>query len=235
MKTISKLVLTALSLFLVINLSAQNCNFYYPLVENSKMQYQSFNKKDKLESTQEATVKNVKNVGGAVEATINSKVFDKKNKLMHEGDYTVSCSGNDVSIDMSSFLDPAMMAGFEDMEVQLETNDLSIPSELTVGETLKDASLKMVVSTAGMTIANTDLQIKNRKVEGKETVTTPAGTFEAYKVTYDNVITAGAMGMNQTVTTKTIEYLVKDLGSVKTESYDANGNSQGYTVLSKIY
>ncbi len=235
MKTIFRFLPLIAILFSVFAANAQNCNYYYPLVENSKMEFRSFNPKDKLESIQEVIVKDVSNAGGVTEATVINKVYDKKNKLLHEGDFGVTCSGSKINIDMTSMLDQSMLAAFEGMEVSMDVNDIVIPADLSVGTKLDDASITMVVKSGGMTITDMTIHIKNRIVESKETVTTPAGTFDTFKLTYDNILVSETMGMTQTVTTKAVEYMVKDLGAVRTESYDADGKLQGYTVLNKVY
>jgi hypothetical protein len=235
MRTISRLLLGFLCMVSIYTVNAQNCNYYYPLMENTKMQYQTFNASDKLESIQEVLIKDITNKSNGTEATIVSKFYDKKNKLQNEGEYTVVCSGNEMSIDMSSMLDPAMMSGFEGMEVKIEANDIIFPSVLKVGDQLKDASMKMIVKAGPMTLADMNIVMKNRKVESKETITTPAGTFEAYKVSHDYELTSKAMGMTSVVKMKTIDYLVEDKGNIRSETYDEAGVLQSYTVLSKIF
>ena len=74
-----------------------------------------------------------------------------------------------------------------------------------------------------------DMDITNRKVEGKESVTTPAGTFECYKISYDMFSKMSIMKMNF----KNIEYLSENSGVVRTESYRSNGSLMSYTVLTK--
>ena len=71
--------------------------------------------------------------------------------------------------------------------------------------------------------------IKNRKVEKKESITTPAGTFVCYKVTYDmdmKVLMRRSM--------KTAEWLAPGVGVVKTETYNQKGELEGYTELTKF-
>jgi hypothetical protein len=71
--------------------------------------------------------------------------------------------------------------------------------------------------------------ITDRKVEGKESVTTPAGTFECMKISYN---THSQMMIANTQFTN-VEYLSKDSGAVRTETYRSNGNLVSYTILTK--
>jgi hypothetical protein len=61
-------------------------------------------------------------------------------------------------------------------------------------------------------------------------VTTPAGTFECYKLTYDMIIDfmMGSMEM------KNVQYITEKYGAVRTETYDSDGKLLNYTVLQKV-
>jgi hypothetical protein len=71
--------------------------------------------------------------------------------------------------------------------------------------------------------------VYNRKVEAIEEVTTKAGTFQCYKITYD-VLTDAMMDIQ----TSGIEWIARDVGAVRTESYSKNGKLTGYTELVKM-
>ena len=82
-------------------------------------------------------------------------------------------------------------------------------------------------------MANMTMTIKilNRKVESKESITTPAGTFSCFKITYDMESSTKIMGMNTNVKLSSIDYLAEGIGVVKTESYDKKGELSGYSLL----
>jgi hypothetical protein len=66
----------------------------------------------------------------------------------------------------------------------------------------------------------------NRKVEALESITTPAGTFECYKLTYDMEIKSMIK-----MTVKATQWVARNVGAVKTESFDKNGKLVGYSLL----
>ena len=76
---------------------------------------------------------------------------------------------------------------------------------------------------------NMTTTVHNRKVEAVERVTTEAGTFECFKVSYD-VMTDAMIDIR----TKGIEWIAKDVGAVRTETYNKNGKLTGYSELIKI-
>ena len=130
---------------------------------------------------------------------------------------------------MKQYMKDMQMDQFEDMDVSFESEDLSLPADLNPGDVLKDASISISVSSGGMKIMSMNVSITDRKVEGMESVTTPAGTFECARVSY-NVVTKSMF----TMTTKAVAWYAKGIGTVKTEDYDKKGKLAGYSVLSRI-
>jgi hypothetical protein len=57
-------------------------------------------------------------------------------------------------------------------------------------------------------------------------VTTPAGTFECYKLSFDSEVKTILK-----MTTKSVQWIAKNVGAVKTETFDKNGKSLGTTEL----
>jgi hypothetical protein len=80
-----------------------------------------------------------------------------------------------------------------------------------------------------MAIMNMTINVSNRKVEAVENLTTPAGTFECYKISFD---VATKMMIN--VKSKGVEWFAKGIGMVKNETYDSNGKLLGSNVLTSI-
>lgn len=225
-------------LFLVLfsaSLTAQDCNLYIPLVENKGMQYQSFNRRDRLEGTQDVMIKKVTRHSDHTEALISTKYYDNRERFQHEAEYTIKCKGDELIIDIESMLDQAMLEGFQDMEINMTTIDITLPENMRVGDELPDARVEMKVSTAGTLVTEMTFTTRNRKVEAMETITTPAGTFECYKITYENYTETRTMGIPFKVTTKGVEYYAPGVGNVRSEFYDDRDRLQSYQVLSKLY
>lgn len=73
--------------------------------------------------------------------------------------------------------------------------------------------------------------VSNRKFDQNEIVTTPAGSFDTYKETFDIRV------MNQdkvSTTFRGIEWYSTEKGIVRTEIHDTNGNLLTYTVLTEV-
>lgn len=215
--------------------SAQNCGLYIPLVENRGLQLQSYNHRDRLQSTQEVRVQGVETDGNSIIATMHTRAFDQRDREIHQGSFRVICSGTRLMIDVQSMLDPNMMEGFQGMEVNVESSEVILPSNVSVGQSLPDAELNMEVTTGGVTFADIQYSITGRKVESQETVTVPAGDFECYKISYNTRMETRTMGIPIRTSGKVVEYHAPGIGVVRSENYDSRDRLQGYTVLSEIF
>ena len=96
-----------------------------------------------------------------------------------------TCTGNELVADMSGMLQGMQNGGMKDMEMKLKTNKLVYPDKLSAGQKLSDGQMEAEMSSNGNTMMNMNMTMANRQVEGKETITTPAGTFDAYKISSD--------------------------------------------------
>lgn len=220
---------------LLLPVSANDCNFYIPLVENSGMEFENYNRRDRLQGRQKVTVNKVERTGGQVVATMNNTIFDERDKELHQSDFLIKCDGNQMLIDIKSLLDPNMLGGFKDMEIVMETNDIVVPGNLAVGQNLPDSEMTMKVRTGNVTFADIKLEMVNRTVEGRESITVPAGTFDCYKITYDLLTVTSTMGIPMRVNARVVEYHAANRGPVRSETFDSRDRLQGYTVLSKVF
>ena len=130
---------------------------------------------------------------------------------------------------MKAFVPQESMQAFKDMEVEVTSDELQIPAVLTVGQLLPDAKFELKTKNSPIPM-NMTFNMTDRKVEGKETVTTPAGTFDCVKILYNTQSKMTMMNMNF----KNVQYLSEKYGAVKTESYKANGSLVGYTLITKF-
>ena len=77
---------------------------------------------------------------------------------------------------------------------------------------------------------NMSTLITDREVLGKESVTTPAGTFDCYIITQSTHIKS--MAANQKRTTK--QWIAEGVGVVKSEDYNKKGKLDGTSVLTSF-
>lgn len=219
--TVTLLVL----LFIHFSSKAQDCTFYFPIKVGATTETKSYDSKDKLT----ATVKSKVLEASANAVKFHSEVFDNKDKSLSKGDYEVKCEGGEFVIDMKSFLKDVDMSKYQNMEMNMESKNMSIPAKLQAGQKLNDGEVTLKISNNGFKILTITIKVTNRQVVGFESITTPAGTFKCAKVTSD--IESKTVF---TVKTKVTEWISEKVGSVRTESRDQKDKLVSYSVLSAI-
>ncbi|HEY8402648.1 MAG TPA: hypothetical protein VIK89_15370, partial [Cytophagaceae bacterium] len=111
------------------------------------------------------------------------------------------------------------------------------PAQLSEGQNLPDAIMRMSITdkASGNEMGTVNINIINRKVVGKEKITTPAGTFDSYKITYDITIETVMMGMRLPGNNlKGVEYISPGTGVIRNESYNQKEKLTGYQILTKF-
>lgn len=214
--------------------SYSQCNNFYSIKEGTLFELENYNAKDKKEGRILNKVTNYSESGNGFTATINSTVFDKKDKESVQGDYTISCNNGVVLIDMKKFIPEETLKSMGDAEIEITGDNLELPSNLAVGQTLKDGTVELKISSQQPIGSSTVISIKDRKVEAKETVATPAGSFDCYKISYNINSKINMMGININNSMRAEEWVSAGVGTVKTLSYNARGALIGYTVLSRF-
>ena len=220
------------SLFLVSSTAlSQNCSKYYPMEEGTSFQYTMTNKKGKTEGITDYSITNVENSGGVTTATMNMKFTDEKGKEILVSDYKLSCTGDVVKIDYNSLVPAQMMKQYTDMGVEMEISgtDIELPNNLSVGQGLDDANVAISIKMTGMNM-NIKVDQLNRIVEKKESVNTPAGTYECFVINQDNV--SETMGVKQTMQSKL--WLAEGVGMVKQETYNKKGDLMSKSELTSF-
>lgn len=217
---------------------AQECDdHFYRMEEGSVFHLTNYDKKDKVTGKQENTVTRVTNADEGLTATIHTKILDRKDKLLTEGEFEVICEGDRIKIDLDQMLQSMeQIKSMENMDTEIETDYIMLPSDLEVGQELPDsqATIRVKMGSGNANMMSNDIAIKNRKVAAKEEVTTPAGTFECYKITYDTDINMKVMGMNRNSTFSGAEWFARNIGMIKSESYDKKGNLESYMLLTAL-
>lgn len=210
-----------------LSFSQSACSKYYPLEEGTTFQYTNYNKKGKVSSVINHSVTNNRTENGNEVVTMTTKMHDKKGELIIESAHDITCTGDGVSIDFESLANSQMFSQFENFEYEITGTNLELPNNLYVGLELSDATMNMKISV-GITM-NMVITIKDRKVIGEETITTPAGTFDCYVLT-----STLDMDMMMKIEGSSKQWIAEGYGMVKQESFDNKGNLTGYSELTEF-
>lgn len=224
-KTALGLILCIFFLTSVAKISAQDCTYYFPKKVGTELETKSYNDKNKLVSTSKSKIIDVS--GNNIK--VHSEALDDKGKSLGNSDFTLSCKEGVFVMDLSSYLKGVDMSAYKDMDVKIDSKDLIMPGALKPGDALPEGQLTMKISNQVMTIMTITVRVYNRKVVAIENVTTPAGTFESTKLTYDIDTKVGIK-----VSGKGVEWIAKNVGIVKSESYNSKDKLVGRTELTSI-
>ncbi len=192
----------------------------------------SYNDDGKVTGSTKTTYTKVSKTAAGASVMAHQENFDKKGKPSTVSDFMIKCDNGVLIFDMKMSMPQQQQDAYKDMEMTMEGNNLEYPSELVVGSSLKDADVKFTFKTKeGMVMPMSGLNIKisNRKVEAKESVTTPAGTFECYKLS--EFVETKTMF---TIKAKSIIWFNYEVGTVKSESYKESGKFLGKSELTEI-
>ncbi|MFV9552374.1 hypothetical protein [Algibacter sp. PT7-4] len=223
MKT--KILLLIITLCISLSSVSQSlCSAYYPFEEGTKFEITNYNKKGKKEGVVKYEVTHITNNV----ATVKTVIYDEKDKEITTTNYKITCQGNSISIDFKSLMNPDMFKQYKDMKTDITGTNIELPNDLEVGQSLKDANMKMAIDMGGIKM-NTTIDMLNRKVNKQETITTPTGTYKCFVLSYDSQM---KMGMKMSFKFK--EWIAKGIGMVRNESYNKNGKLMGYSELTSF-
>ncbi len=224
-----KLVLSFVFMLAVFSSAwSQDCSRFYPFSEGTKAEITNYGKKNKVVATTEYIVTAVTSNGGIETAAIHTKVHDAKGKLIVESDYDITCQSNRISIDMNSMMSPDLFQQFQDAKVEVSGTNIDLPNDLSAGMTLPNAEMNASIDLSGIKM-KLDVMMTDRKVEGTESVTTPAGTFDCYVITYTSYV---KMGFKRTGSAK--QWLAEGVGLVKQEDYNKKGKVTSSSLLTSL-
>jgi hypothetical protein len=231
MKTL--LVFLFVSLITLTTSHAQDC-MGMTLKTGMGFEMTNYNPKDKPVGKMTYQVNKVSKEGGATVVDVTVQMQDEKGKQQPSYSVRYTCNGNELVADLSGMMQ-AMQTSMKDMEVRMKSNKLVYPGKLSVGQTLADGELDADMVSRGNTMMQMNMKMTNRKVDSKETVTTPAGTFDTYKVSSDMNVENRVMGMPIRSTMRTVSYRADNqLFDIKSETFNKNGKLMGYSLLSKL-
>ena len=226
-----KATLFIISLLAGFFAQAQSCGYYY-VTSNAVITMSVMDAQGKQNGKVVYTVGTVTNAGGTYNAPVTSQIYDRNGKQILSSNGNFQCNGGQLMVDMSMSSPaggPSSM--MKNLQFKINQSYLAYPSSLHVGESLPDANFSITGTNNGRVITSTTINITNRKVVGQESVTTPAGTWNCFKISYTNLIQTKTMGMGFPITMSAMEWFAPGFGLVKSESFDKNNRLMGSTEL----
>ena len=220
-------LLITLSVLGLARVAAQDCSSsYYPMKTGAVMVLQHTDAKGKASSKTIQRVLAARPVASGFEADMEMEIVDNKDKNIGKSTYKLSCENGVFKINMRSMMGPAGSPppGMEQARMEY------LPVNMKPGQTLNDGKANMKTYMGDVKIMEMDFAMRDRKVEGREAVTTPAGTFDCVRVS--SVSDFKIMGRNRAA--KSVVWYAVGAGMVKQESYDDGGKLASSSVLVEL-
>lgn len=210
-----------------------NCNDFAWFKKGAEMEYEINTRSEKKPYTSKIKIVNVRSEGVKTIADVLGSDGEG-----NEINMNYICSGNKLYFDLTDMLKSAMEKQGQssaNMEISFDGGLMAIPKNIYPGQELEDAVFTMNMGTQGMTISMTSF-LKERKVVGKEKVTTPAGTFNCIKITGVRTMKMKMMGKDRNVGDEVIEemYFAPSIGVIKSVSKTTKGKIESEQQLTKL-
>ena len=196
---------------------------FFPMKKGAVQIVAAKDAKGKITSQTRNTIQAITGARNAFAIEYESEALDAKGKPANKDNplvlnYRVVVKDGVMYLDMKGMF--GTMDGLEG--VQVSGKSIRIPNNLTVGQTLDDASAKVKIG-----FINCSAVMTEGKCLAIEDVTVEAGTFRCYKVSQKTNATI----MGGKIEGTTITWYAKGAGAVKTETYDKNGKLQSIQEL----
>ncbi len=229
MKRLFFLVLI-MGVFLTAESEAQDCTMYFPSKQGSMLVYQYYDAKGKPTSRMTYQVMKTEQTEQGLKIRTREWVETPEHPATDTVLLDFYCRGDSFYIDMRAYLSQLGLDKYKGMDIKVETKNIELPAHPKAGMSLPDASVVAVVTNNGVKLITVSSYLRNRKIEGFEKVTTPAGTYNCFKVTYDLEGKAGFVRTHG----KSIVWYTRDIGTVKSENFNKKGKLTSKSELIKV-
>lgn len=242
---------------------SQECFLYYPDHSNARMEYNSYTN-NKLTSTSVATYSFENEGLDTIAVTVNSEVFDLKGKSIGSGQSENMCIkgfyyvSNLPSVKFT-FMSTGLLMSFggniwrewpttikvgdtlrDYTSVITVYNERTSPEELIFSTLFYGFAATLLVYALEPKLSYTmQTNVSDRRVEAIEDITAISDTFKCYKITEYNISTTLTPGgkpkkSSKIIKSRMISWYAANVGLVRSESYDNEGNLCGYTLLTGL-
>jgi len=217
---------------LISSVKSQDCTMYFPDKVGSEIETTAYDKKGKTTSISRFKVLELNQTERGLEIRAESEIEipDEKEPVFSKSEVVFYCKDGKFYIDMEQYLKDLNMEAYESMDISIESQNMELPANPKAGDVLGDGNLTVVVKNNNIKLVTMTIDILNRIVESIEEVTTPAGTFECFKLNYDIKSKIGFIKQNY----KNSVWYAKGIGAVKTETFDKKGKLDGTTLMTRF-
>jgi len=213
--------------FSLFSYSQNTCEGYFPFEEGVFFQQTHYDAKGKVTTVSTSTIDLIEAVDKGFKAQVRNSLVDDKGKVVSVGNYNVECLDGVIRMDVNSMLNPSMTEAYQSMEMTLSGDGFQIPGNLSVGQELPKGNTSIDVTSKGMPIMTMKFDVLDRKVEAKETIATPIGKYDCFRIR--ETVNYQAMFLTRSFTN--VSWYSKKVGMVRQETYDQKGKLSSWMEL----
>ena len=194
----------------------------------------NLNNRGRIERFTQMTIKDVRGSNENKTIVYTMEILDRNHRPTGKAgirEYIITVTEGALEVKLDNMMD--IFFASNDMNYEITAGAMRIPSNMINGSKLEDTwmNMKIRVPIIGEVTANTTMT--NIICTGIETVTVPAGTFEAYKVSMTSTTTTSGWGRSPIVNNSATWY-VRGIGAVKSVNYDERGRVDSSTELHEL-
>lgn len=210
-----------------------DCVGFFPKDEGTTLVKSNYDANKKLLSTITYVVNKTYQYPDETERQIGFTIADAVGNVIDEGDMEVRCKDGSFFMKMTNVaLTPGILKILMD-NTEIASEFLDYPDIFSTPpseELFKVDRGEFTIRSKSDKKELVNVKVSNRTFVKEEKVTTPAGTFDAYKVTFDVHITE-----HKKVTKyKGTEWYADNAGIIKSEVYDTNNTLVSYSELTTL-
>ncbi len=217
-------------------MAQDDCMYFFPSDEGTVLITKNYDAKNTLLSTMTYTVNKMDQTVNGSNVNIVFTITNSKDSVIDTGYLNAKCEDDAFYMTMSNrVLSPDAVKILE-KDTELVGDFLDYPDPFD-DDFLDYNNGNFKMSGGQFTIQSkkdkkifANIDMFGRRYEKNEKVTTPAGTFDAAKVTFNFTVTEN----KKTTRYKGVEWYALNAGIIRSETYDEKGNLQNYSVLTTL-
>jgi hypothetical protein len=195
-------------LFLIAaRLSAQDCSQYMYMKKNNTIE-ETLWVGGQLRGKTVFFIAGVSTANGTTTSTGVVSTYNENGKLIDKNNVSFKCTGG-------AFIEDLSTSGSQSNMKYTSGGVVTYPANMKVGQHFDDVNAEMEMDFGGKT-KKANAKYTDRTVADKETITTPAGSWTCFRITYNFITTITQMSMPP-MTVKATEWYVPNLGVVQTQ------------------
>lgn len=224
----SKIILSLFALLFVTTGMAQDCIFFFPQTEGTRMVKKNYDANGNLRGVMTYTIDEIDNYpsGMVVEAEYIFK--DSTGTVYDRGDLEAFCQNGEFFMEMKEVFSNPSFVSTRQTDVVSTDAVMNYPNVSTsTNDTIYFDDAYVQIYSKKNRGNRKNVTVYDREYVTTEPVTTPAGTFDCTKVKYK----IKSRSPKETIEGYGYEWYTPNVGVVKNEQYDNNNQLQYYTIL----